>query len=223
MLNLSFYIESKKFSTSELYTMSMKSRVLVIAAHPDDVEILAGGTLLKHAMRGDKITEAIMTRGELGWIYSPVDSIIYGFRHGKRLAEIREEEARKAASLLGVKEVVFCGLPDRRVKDMAFAKVQEVVEQTDPEVIYAPEPDYSFYHHPDHLSTGEAVKSAALSIPVRFYHTTMPNLSVDVRDVYSRKMDAIRQHSSQRCVLFLARVYLRMLGMLMEERFREWK
>jgi LmbE family N-acetylglucosaminyl deacetylase len=64
--------------------------ILVTVAHPDDADILCGGTLAKHADRGDDVTIAYMTRGEYG-----------GFDTAEaELAATREREAERAAEIL---------------------------------------------------------------------------------------------------------------------------
>ena len=61
--------------------------ILAFGAHPDDVEISAGGTLAKHIAMGKTVALVDLTRGELGT---------------RGTAETREEEARNAMNLLGV-------------------------------------------------------------------------------------------------------------------------
>lgn len=89
--------------------------VLAICAHPDDAEILCGGTLAKYAARGDKITIAISTNGEVG---SPTLS-------KPEISEIRRQEAKAAADLIGADLIWMgyrtssCSIPKRRVSTLS--------------------------------------------------------------------------------------------------------
>ena len=65
----------------------MKLDILAFGAHPDDVEISAGGTLLKYISEGKKVGIVDLTKGELGTRGS---------------AELRTEEAKKASELLSL-------------------------------------------------------------------------------------------------------------------------
>src|SRR5262245_23737277 len=86
---------------------TMRSRLLMttdfdiagICAHPDDAELVMGGTLLREARRGRRIALVDLTRGEAGSRGTP---------------EIREREAAEAARLLGVSHAESLGLPDAR-------------------------------------------------------------------------------------------------------------
>lgn len=65
--------------------------VLAIGAHPDDIELYAGGTLAKYAKCGDKVFMATATNGNIGSATHSMEEI----------AVIRKEEARKSASIIG--------------------------------------------------------------------------------------------------------------------------
>ncbi len=75
----------------------MKLDLLAIAAHPDDIELTCGGTLIKMARRGYKTGILDLTRGEMGTRGTP---------------ELRARESAKAARILGVKVRENAGLPD---------------------------------------------------------------------------------------------------------------
>jgi len=84
-------------------------RVLVITAHPDDSEFGAGGTVAKFAKEGRQVSYCILTNGNKG---SSDRSMTPA-----RLAEIRAEEQRNAARVLGVETVDFLGFPDCELED----------------------------------------------------------------------------------------------------------
>jgi len=71
--------------------------VLVVTAHPDDPEFLAGGTVAKLAKEGREVTYVIVTNGNKGSGDRTITS--------QRLAPLREEEQRRAAQVLGVERV----------------------------------------------------------------------------------------------------------------------
>jgi LmbE family N-acetylglucosaminyl deacetylase len=73
-------------------------RVMVVTAHPDDPEFLAGGTIAKLAREGREITYVIVTNGNKGSGDRTITS--------ERLAPIREQEQRGAARVLGVERVI---------------------------------------------------------------------------------------------------------------------
>lgn len=75
----------------------MKLDILVLAAHPDDAEISCGGTVAKHVAKGYKVGIIDLTRGELGTRGTP---------------EIRAEEAKEGAKILGVHVRENLGLKD---------------------------------------------------------------------------------------------------------------
>jgi LmbE family N-acetylglucosaminyl deacetylase len=84
-------------------------RVLVITAHPDDSEFGAGGTVARLVQEGKQVSYCIVTNGNKG-------SGDRGMTP-ERLAEIRAEEQRNAARVLGVEAVDFLGFPDCEVED----------------------------------------------------------------------------------------------------------
>ena len=84
-------------------------RVLVVTAHPDDSEFGAGGTVARLVKDGCEVTYVIVTNGNKG---SGDRSMT-----PERLAQIREEEQRNAARVLGVETVDFLGFPDCEVED----------------------------------------------------------------------------------------------------------
>src|SRR5438552_1484829 len=84
-------------------------RVMFVAAHPDDPEFLAGGTIARLAKEGWEITYVIATNGNKGSSDRGVTS--------ERLAPIRAEEQRRAARVLGVERVEFLGYEDGEVED----------------------------------------------------------------------------------------------------------
>src|SRR4030095_4505006 len=84
-------------------------RVLVVTAHPDDSEFGAGGTVARLVREGKQVSYCIVTNGNKGSGDRSMTS--------ERLAEIRAEEQRNAARVLGVETVDFLGFPDCEGED----------------------------------------------------------------------------------------------------------
>ena len=81
--------------------MSSAGRVLVVVAHPDDPEFLAGGTIAQLAKEGREVAYVIVTNGNKGSGDRNVTS--------EALVPVREREQRRAADVLGVARVEFLG------------------------------------------------------------------------------------------------------------------
>src|SRR6185436_21151558 len=81
-------------------------RVLVISPHPDDESIGCGGTLRGHVLAGDRVEVVFLTSGEAGGHGKPPDET----------ARIREQEAKAAGSILGVRKIEFWKQPDSKVR-----------------------------------------------------------------------------------------------------------
>ena len=123
----------------------MNADILAFGAHPDDVELTVGGTILAMQTKGRSCAIVDMTRGEMGTRGTP---------------RIREQEAKEAASRLGVVERENLGLPDGQVAlnhDSRDAVIR-VLRKYQPTVVLAPmERDL----HPDHAWTGKIITEAA--------------------------------------------------------------
>lgn len=178
--------------------------VLVIVAHPDDADIFCGGTLAKHADRGDDVTIVHMTRGELGATEGTQSEI----------AAVREEEARQSGTELGA-EVEFLDFLDGRVT-YSLENRSTLVD-----TIRAHDPDALLTHfredmHPDHRVTSKLVTDAyyMASLPLaesklppcdpdNVYYFGKPTASfdpetfVDITGFVEQKLDALERHESQ--------------------------
>src|SRR6266404_4288737 len=112
----------------------MNLDLLAIAAHPDDVELTCGGTLVKMAQRGYKTGILDLTAGEMGTRGTP---------------ETRAKEAAKAAKLLSVKWRGTLGVPDSDVQPSRQHKLRlaAVIRELRPRTVIIP---YWEARHPDH-------------------------------------------------------------------------
>lgn len=181
-------------------------RVLAIGAHPDDLELLCGGTLARFAARGDHVVMAHACNGDKG--------------HAEilpaRLAEIRNQEAMASASVLGA-ESVCLGFSDGEiyVDDDSARRFADVLRITQPDLLITHDPaDY----HGDHNAVTRLVQMSSFMASVPHYPTShpacpvvppvyfmdtlagvgfVPGEYVDIGETYEMKLQAMSQHKSQ--------------------------
>jgi bacillithiol biosynthesis deacetylase BshB1 len=119
--------------------------LLVVGAHPDDLELHFGGVAAKAAADGLEVVGLDLTRGE---------------RASRGTAETRAREAAEAAKCLGLAERLNAGLPDTGVSHLDAAQVGAVVElirRVRPRWVLAPHPEDA---HPDHREGGRLLERA---------------------------------------------------------------
>ncbi len=191
-------------------------RILVVTAHPDDVDFGAAGSVATWTSRGIEVSYCIATDGDAG-----------GSDHSitrAEMAAIRREEQLTAARAVGVTDVTFLGFPDGRVTPSlelraAISRVIRIV-RPDRVVAQSPERNWSriYASHPDHLATGEAAACAVYpdarnpfafpelleeglvehAVPELWVMATeRVNRVVDATDVYGKKLAALKSHVSQ--------------------------
>jgi len=182
----------------------MKLDVLAIGAHPDDVELSCGGTLIKLVKQGRKIGIVDLTAGELGTRGTP---------------DIRKREAAEAASIIGATSRECLHMPDGNIEASMENRLDLVrtIRKYRPEVLLMP---YSIDRHPDHerafaicreawfLSGLEKVETTLdgakqTSFRPRAYYSFMqwhefsPSFIVDISEEYDQRMNAVRAFRSQ--------------------------
>lgn len=162
-----------------------KSTILVVGAHPDDFEIMAGGTLARWSHEGGTTYAVVMTDGELGGDPS-----------------LRRKEATRAAKLLGVKEVHFCGLPDAKIPHNleTIHIIEGKINELQPDIIITHHPSDT---HQDHVNVGLSCISAArkhVGVLLGETPSTYPEgryIGVDITDFMDLKLRALKEHRSQ--------------------------
>lgn len=194
------------------------SIVLGIAAHPDDLDFGASGTMAKFAKDGALVHYLILTDGSKGSEDKDITSA--------ELTTIREAEQRQAVKEIGGESVTFLGYPDGElevtmqlkrdiVKVIRTIKPDTVITM-DPSVLYSA--DRGFINHPDHRAAGQAALDSVF--PLARDHLTFPDLFeqgflphktktilltnfeksnyfVDIEDTFDRKIAALTAHASQ--------------------------
>jgi N-acetylglucosamine malate deacetylase 1 len=175
--------------------------VLAIAAHRDDVELTCAGTLLRAADAGYRTGILDLTAGETGTRGS---------------AELRAQEAERAAAVLGVSERRNAGLRDAHLHNDEDARrlVVEQIRRFAPRVVILP---FAIGRHPDHRVASELGRDACFLAGLAKYPATgtphrpfkilyalsyredpvKPTFVVDVSPQFERKMAAIRCYGSQ--------------------------
>lgn len=123
----------------------MKLDALFFGAHPDDVELSAGGTVAKLVKLGYKVGICDITRGEAGTRGS---------------AEMRDKEAEDAAKILGVHVRENLELPDTEfVNDRANQlKAIRIIRKYQPEFVFC---QYWNDRHPDHMHASDLVRESS--------------------------------------------------------------
>ena len=190
-------------------------RVLVVAAHPDDPEFLAGGTIARLAAEGRGIAYVIVTNGNKGSSDRTITPA--------ELTPVREAEQRRAADVLGVARVEFLGYEDGELEDTRDLRrdITREIRRWKPDLIITLNPRRTYANFPgwhrDHRTTGRVVLDCVyplardhLAFPelvreyephkVREVYTIQwerPDLVVDITTTIDRKLAAIRCHVSQ--------------------------
>ena len=127
---------------------------MVIAAHPDDPEFGAGATIGKWARNGAEITYVLVTSGDKGSHDRD--------KRPEEVAQMREQEQRRAAEILGVRDVVFLRYPDGIVENTMALRRQlaGIVREHEPHAVLTIDPWRRYQLHPDHRAVGWAALDA---------------------------------------------------------------
>ncbi len=187
-------------------------RLIVVAAHPDDIEITCGGTLALLTARGVEVLAVNCTCGEIG-THDPA--------HYPRdvLCGARQEESQEALRSLGVQEIVNLGRPDGElVPDLELrAEIARLYRRFQPDTLLTFDPWWQGQMHPDHAAAGRVALDAYMPSKMPLYHpeqleeglqvadirhvylfsTGEPNCFVDIGETFHRKVEAVLHHRTQ--------------------------
>jgi bacillithiol biosynthesis deacetylase BshB1 len=178
-----------------------KVDVLAIAAHPDDMELICGGTLIRAHMLGRSTGILDLAAGEMASRGSP---------------ELRAKEAAKAAKVMGVSVRENLGLPDGGIQNTpeTRARVAVVVRRLQPKIVIT----HSLHgRHPDHPIVAQLVRDACfvaglkkvepkvpIHRPLKVIHALSfrednekPTFVVDITEAFEKKLKAIGCYESQ--------------------------
>ena len=191
--------------------------VLVVTAHPDDVDFGAAGTVAQWVREGFQVTYCIITDGDAGGFDPNVPR--------SEIPRIRREEQTAAGAAIGVHDVRFLGYRDGElaVSHELRRDICRVIRQVRPTRMLIQSPDRNWSRlqssHPDHLAAGEAAIQAIYPDAENpFAHPSLlsdegleawkvneiwvmasptPNTYVDITDDFELKLAAINAHASQ--------------------------
>lgn len=192
--------------------------VLGVAAHPDDLDFAAGGTLAKFATTGSAVYYLILTDGSKGTHDRGTSA--------DELVLARQSEQRRAAEAVGAKDVRFLEYRDGELEAGTELKrdICKVIRELKPDVVITIDPTMVYsasrgiINHPDHRAAGQATLDAVF--PLARDYLAFPELDeqgfkphevatvllsnfdrneycVDISDTIDRKISAITAHRSQ--------------------------
>ncbi|MDH3252215.1 MAG: bacillithiol biosynthesis deacetylase BshB1 [Ignavibacteria bacterium] len=182
----------------------MKLDVLAIGAHPDDIELSCGGTIVKLKKQGKRVGIADLTEGELG-------------TRGSR--ELRAQEANTAARILGVDVRLNLHMTDGHI-DLSQEnrlKIIELIRTVQPEILLFPHwlerhPDHEhahrlcreawFYSGLEKIVTTVDGKSQEPFRPRSYYHYMqtyefVPSFIIDISEEYEQRKQSVAAYESQ--------------------------
>ena len=193
------------------------ARILVIVAHPDDVDFGAAGTVAQWTDAGLDVSYCIVTNGEAGGSDLSVSRA--------EMASIRQAEQTAAAKQVGVHELHFLGYPDGRLEQSMSLRrdLARVIRLLRPDRVVCQSPERNYARmgasHPDHRAAGSAALDAVypdsrnpFAFPellsdeklepwtvreVWISGSPSPTTYVDITDTFHRKVAALRCHVSQ--------------------------
>ena len=188
-------------------------RLMVVAAHPDDLETICGGTVALLVQRGVQVFSINCTLGDIGTRDSDITR--------PALAVTRLAETAEAARILGIERTFNLGHPDGElVPSLELrAQIARLYRHTGADTLWTFDPFWAGQVHPDHRAAGQAALDAYMpsKMPlyrpeqlyepgvclgclerVFFFSTTRePDVFVDVGAVYQTKLAACCAHRSQ--------------------------
>jgi LmbE family N-acetylglucosaminyl deacetylase len=191
--------------------------VLVIGAHPDDIDFGTAGSVARWVQEGAQVTYCVVTDGSAGSNEADVDL--------EALVVTREEEQRKAAAVVGVQDVRFLGYKDGTLQPTLELRrdLTRIIRELKPDRVVCQDPTTVFasdtyINHPDHRAAGEAAIYAVFpsaetrpTFPELLleghepHHvselylnlTLQPNMYIDITSTIDTKLEALMCHASQ--------------------------
>jgi len=181
--------------------------ILFFGAHPDDLEVLCGGTIASYTAAGHEVWMAVATNGNVG---SPTLS-------KSEIAAQRKVEATAASQKLGAAGLIWMDEEDEFLFDDLRTRMKfvDAVRQAKAEIIVTHNPqDY----HPDHIACSKLATDARIlsgvrliesghdpvgEVPDLYYMDSVaginfvPQYYVDITEQFEMKMEALRSHKSQ--------------------------
>ena len=187
--------------------------VLCVVAHADDLEFMAAGTVIRFVEKGYTIYEVIATDNSKGSYELSAEELV----------SVSEQEAKKAAEVMGLDDVIFLRYRDGELSDVPLNELREklmrIIRRVQPNVLMTWDPFAPYETHQDHRTVAMAATEAAdfASLPLyhpehveqglepcyvgeRYYFAKHPvdvNMIVDLSGQIDKKIDALCQHECQ--------------------------
>ena len=188
------------------------SDILALAAHPDDTEFGAAGTIIRWVEEGQSVVYAIATNGDKGTSDRNLTPA--------QLSDIRRDEQAQAAHIIGAREVVYMGYPDQGLEDTPDLRkdIVRLLRLYRPRILVTSDPYRRYLWHRDHRIIGQVAMDAVfpyardhLAYPdlleqglephkvaeIYFWGTDDINYRSDITACFDRKIAALRCHASQ--------------------------
>jgi len=199
--------------TFDIQAFADVQRLIVVAAHPDDLETLCGGTVTMLTQRGVRVFSVNCTLGDIGTQDAATTR--------PALATTRLLETEEAAAILGIEQVHSLGHHDGElVADLELrAQIARLYRITQADTLITFDPFWSGQIHPDHRAAGQAAIDAYMPAKMPLYRPEQlrepgaglgcvqrvflfstdrePDVFVDVSSVYETKLAACMAHRSQ--------------------------
>jgi len=192
------------------------SKVLAITAHPDDIDFGAAATIARLTKNGVDVTYCITTDGHQGGEDESISR--------EEMRKIRRKEQLDAASVVGVKDVIYLGKDDGSIFPSLSLREEfvKVIRKVKPDVLITQSPERNWARmpasHPDHLAVGETAIQAVYpdarnkfafphllkegllpwnvsTIWVLAHHS--PTHYLEITDLFETKIEALKKHVSQ--------------------------
>ncbi len=201
---------------NEFTELEPVEKVLVVVAHPDDVDFGSAGTIAKWVSLGTQVAYCIVTDGDAGGFDLAIDR--------SKMPAIRHREQTNAANVVGVSDLTFLGYKDGELQaTMGLRKdISRKIRQFRPDRVLCQSAERNYERiyasHPDHLAAAEATLCAvypdarnpfafpellvegleAYSVnDVVMQASPNPNSFTDITDFVDKKLAAILEHTSQ--------------------------
>ncbi len=201
---------------TEFTELEPVEKVLVVVAHPDDVDFGSAGTIAKWVSLGTQVAYCIVTDGDAGGFDLAIDR--------SKMPAIRHREQTNAANVVGVSDLTFLGYKDGELQaTMGLRKdISRKIRQFRPNRVLCQSAERNYERiyasHPDHLAAAEATLCAvypdarnpfafpellvegleAYSVnDVVMQASPNPNSFTDITDFVDKKLAAILEHTSQ--------------------------
>ena len=182
--------------------MKRSERVLVVCAHPDDETLGLGGTLALHAQNGNMVSVLVFADGQFGRDKTP-----------KGIKE-RQDQAKKAGSILGLTEIKFLNYEDQRLDTISLvdlaSHIELAIKKIKPDIVYT---HYWGDVNQDHRKLFEATLVALRPTPrlmVKHFicfetpsstewgnNNFRPNLFIKIDRVINKKLRAVKQYKKE--------------------------